>query len=146
MRGGEVQLKPTGSSVSSRQGWCELRRNPAVIDVWRQADFKQYTSAQLYDRADQSYLWGRTILFREGVRYYKIGVDLIGVASKKHRQLDLFNPPTVKPALMLTLDHINWRYGSDTLFIVAQGIEQNGQCGEICWRLNIRLSGEVCRA
>ncbi|GGN20678.1 DNA polymerase V subunit UmuC [Shewanella putrefaciens] len=63
-------------------------------------------------------------LFREGVRYYKIGVGLIDLASEKHSQLDLFNPPTAKPALMLTLDHINQRYGSDTLFVAAQGIEQ----------------------
>ncbi|AVV83752.1 XRE family transcriptional regulator [Shewanella putrefaciens] len=49
---------------------------------------------------------------------------MIDLASEKHSQLDLFNPPTAKPALMLTLDHINQRYGSDTLFVAAQGIEQ----------------------
>ena len=62
-------------------------------------------------------------LFRDGVRYYKIGIGLIDLASEQYSQLDLFNPPTAKPALMLTLDHINQRYGSDTVFLAAQGIE-----------------------
>jgi DNA polymerase V len=62
-------------------------------------------------------------LFRDGVRYYKIGVGLIDLASEQNSQLDLFNPPTAKPALMLALDHINQRYGSDTVFLAAQGIE-----------------------
>jgi DNA polymerase V len=62
-------------------------------------------------------------LFRDGVRYYKIGIGLIDLASEQNSQLDLFNPPTAKPALMLTLDHINQRYGSDTVFLAAQGIE-----------------------
>jgi DNA polymerase V len=62
-------------------------------------------------------------LFRDGVRYYKIGVGLIDLASEQYSQFDLFNPPTAKPALMLALDHINQRYGSDTVFLAAQGIE-----------------------
>ncbi|MCE9685816.1 Y-family DNA polymerase [Shewanella sp. AS16] len=62
-------------------------------------------------------------LFRESVRYYKIGVGLIDLANAHHHQLDLFNPPTAKPALMFALDHINQRYGSDTMFLAAQGIE-----------------------
>jgi DNA polymerase V len=62
-------------------------------------------------------------LFLDGVRYYKIGIGLIDLASEQNSQLDLFNPPTAKPALMLALDHINQRYGSDTVFLAAQGIE-----------------------
>ncbi|MBO1895793.1 Y-family DNA polymerase, partial [Shewanella sp. BF02_Schw] len=62
-------------------------------------------------------------LFREGIHYYKIGIGLIDLASEKHNQLDLFNPPKGNPALMHTLDHINKRYGSDTMFLAAQGIE-----------------------
>ncbi|ABE56511.1 DNA-directed DNA polymerase [Shewanella denitrificans OS217] len=65
-----------------------------------------------------------TQLFREGVRYYKIGVGLIDLASDKHRQLDLFSSSRANPSLMLVLDNLNQRYGRDTLFLVAQGIEQ----------------------
>jgi DNA polymerase V len=62
-------------------------------------------------------------LFREGIHYYKIGIGLIDLASEKHNQFDLFNAPKANPALMHTLDHINQRYGSDTMFLAAQGIE-----------------------
>ncbi|MGL4641138.1 MAG: DUF4113 domain-containing protein, partial [Shewanella sp.] len=61
-------------------------------------------------------------LFRQGVRYYKIGVGLIELLSVRHSQLDLFTPPTAKPALMQALDGINQRYGSDNLFVATQGI------------------------
>ena len=62
-------------------------------------------------------------LFREGIHYYKIGIGLIDLANEKHNQFDLFNPPKANPALMHTLDDINQRYGSDTMFLAAQGIE-----------------------
>jgi DNA polymerase V len=63
-------------------------------------------------------------LFRQGVRYYKIGVGLVDLASEKHFQFDLFNTAKVTYALMHTLDGINQRYGRDTVFLAAQGIEQ----------------------
>ena len=63
-------------------------------------------------------------LFREGVRYYKIGIGLINLSCDKYQQFDLFNAPKADPALMQTLDGINLRYGRDTLFLAAQGIEQ----------------------
>ena len=62
-------------------------------------------------------------LFREGTRYYKIGIGLIQLVSETYNQLDLFNPQRANPALMNTLDSINHRYGSDTVFLAAQGIE-----------------------
>lgn len=62
-------------------------------------------------------------LFRTGVHYYKIGVGLLDLSCEKHTQFDLFNPPKANPALMKTLDAINQRYGTDTLFVAAQGIE-----------------------
>jgi DNA polymerase V len=62
-------------------------------------------------------------LFRENVRYYRIGVGLIDLLSEKFNQFDLFNQPTSNPALMSTLDLINHRYGNDTVFLAAQGIE-----------------------
>lgn len=63
-------------------------------------------------------------LFRPGVRYYKIGVGLINLEQDRYQQLDLFNRPKTKPILMNALDGINSRYGQDTLFLAAQGIEQ----------------------
>lgn len=62
-------------------------------------------------------------LFRDGVRYYKIGVGLIELASERHSQLDLFHSPSAKSGLMQTVDELNQRYGTDTLFVAAQGIE-----------------------
>jgi DNA polymerase V len=63
-------------------------------------------------------------LFREGVRYYKIGVGLLDLTSEKNCQLDLFNASKANPALMKILDRLNDKYGRDTLFLAAQGTEQ----------------------
>lgn len=63
-------------------------------------------------------------LFRQGVRYYKIGVGLLDLVSEKYNQFDLFNAPPANPQLMQALDSINHRYGTDTLFLAAQGINQ----------------------
>ncbi len=61
-------------------------------------------------------------LFQPGVRYYKIGVGLLDLIDEHQVQLDLFNPPKHNPALMQVLDGLNGRYGADTLFVAAQGI------------------------
>ena len=63
-------------------------------------------------------------LFYPGVRYYKIGVGFIELAVTRHAQLDLFNSPKSNPELMQIYDGINQRYGTDTLFLAAQGMEQ----------------------
>jgi len=59
-------------------------------------------------------------LFRERTRYYKIGIGLIELVSETYNQLDLFNPQRANPVLMNTLDSINHRYGSDTVFFAAK--------------------------
>lgn len=63
-------------------------------------------------------------LFCEGVRFYKIGVGLLGLTDGEHEQPDLFNPMPNDPKLMSVYDSLNQRYGSDTLFLGAQGITQ----------------------
>lgn len=63
-------------------------------------------------------------LFCEGVRFYKIGVGLLDLTDGKHEQSDLFNPMPNDPKLMTVYDSLNQRYGSDTLFLGAQGIAQ----------------------
>lgn len=63
-------------------------------------------------------------LFRPGVRYYKVGIGLIDLACTTNAQLDLFNTSASNPALMRIYDDINQRYGTDTLFLAAQGAEQ----------------------
>lgn len=62
-------------------------------------------------------------LFREGVRYYKIGVGALELVSDKHRQLDLFSHAE-KPELMQTLDKLNQQYGANALFLGTQGTNQ----------------------
>ncbi|WP_425263251.1 Y-family DNA polymerase [Vibrio owensii] len=63
-------------------------------------------------------------LFREGVRYYKIGVGLIELVDGTHEQRDLFDPAPNNSRLMGVFDSINSRYGTDTVFLGAQGINQ----------------------
>lgn len=63
-------------------------------------------------------------LYRPNVRYYRIGVGLIDLANSHNAQLDLFNVSLSNPALMRVYDGINQRYGTDTLFLAAQGTEQ----------------------
>ena len=62
-------------------------------------------------------------LFREGARYYRVGVGLIDLVSEQYSQIDLFNQPKANPAMMAVLDTLNQRYGRDTVFVAAQGIE-----------------------
>ena len=63
-------------------------------------------------------------LFKPGVRYYKIGVGLIELVDGQHQQLDLLNQTPSNDKLMTVFDSLNNRYGTDTLFIGSQGIEQ----------------------
>lgn len=61
--------------------------------------------------------------FRCGVHYYKIGVGLIDLVNETHRQQDLFETPS-DPALMKVYDALNQKYGTDSLFMAAQGSSQ----------------------
>ncbi|WP_417500405.1 DUF4113 domain-containing protein [Methylophaga sp.] len=63
-------------------------------------------------------------LFKPGVRYYKIGVGLIELTDGRHEQLDLLNPNPGNDKLMQVFDALNGQYGTGTLFLGAQGIEQ----------------------
>ncbi|PMM44173.1 DNA polymerase V subunit UmuC [Vibrio splendidus] len=63
-------------------------------------------------------------LFKEDVRYYKIGVGLIDLVDGQHEQKDLFNVNPNNDELMKVFDGINKKYGGDTVFLGAQGIEQ----------------------
>lgn len=63
-------------------------------------------------------------LFKPGVAYYKIGIGLLSLSSEANQQGDLFSPPIDNIPLMNVLDQINNRYGTDTGFFAAQGIEE----------------------
>lgn len=63
-------------------------------------------------------------LYQEGVRFYKIGVGLLDLTDGRNEQPDLFNQNPNNPKLMGVYDALNHRYGSDTLFLGAQGIEK----------------------
>ncbi|CAM3666890.1 DNA polymerase IV [Vibrio aerogenes CECT 7868] len=81
-------------------------------------------------------------LFQQQVQYYKIGVGLLDLISDQHEQFDLMNPAPNNLSLMKVYDDINTRYGNDTLFLAAQGIEQKWQMRRAfltpqystCWR------------
>ncbi|MFV0575046.1 MAG: Y-family DNA polymerase [Vibrio sp.] len=64
-----------------------------------------------------------TQLYHPDVLYYKIGVGLVDLFSASHQQLDLLNPTPSNDKLMTIFDHINQKYGGDTLFLAAQGID-----------------------
>jgi len=63
-------------------------------------------------------------LFKPGVKYYKVGIGLLNLSSEENQQWDLFTPPEGNRSLMNVLDKINQRYGSDSAFFVAQGINE----------------------
>ncbi|GIU53984.1 Y-family DNA polymerase [Shewanella sp. KT0246] len=60
-------------------------------------------------------------LFNPNTRYYKIGIGLLDLSPVQHLQGDLFTPPK-DPALMQVCDNLNQRYGTDSMFVAAQGI------------------------
>ncbi|MBM7072424.1 Y-family DNA polymerase [Shewanella sp. 202IG2-18] len=62
-------------------------------------------------------------LFADGVRYYRVGVGMLDLTDMRHQQFDLFTPQKSKPELMHTIDKLNHRYGSDTVFVSAQGTQ-----------------------
>ncbi|WP_153448282.1 Y-family DNA polymerase [Vibrio algicola] len=62
-------------------------------------------------------------MFQQGERYYKIGVGLLDLMEGKHAQIDFLNPKPDDPRLMAVFDGLNQRYGTDSVFLAAQGIE-----------------------
>lgn len=66
-------------------------------------------------------------LFVPGVRFYKVGVGLLDLVDGRQEQADLFNPAPNNAPLMAVFDGLNKRYGQNTLFLAAQGIEQKWQ-------------------
>jgi len=69
-------------------------------------------------------------IYRDGYRYHKIGVFLTGIVPHHHVQLNLFSAMgshlTRKNALMTTMDTINRKWGSTTIFYAAAGVQQKG--------------------
>ncbi len=70
-------------------------------------------------------LKGLSALYREGLGYQKAGVMLTDLRSKECRQQNLFSAPNQEAApLMTALDHINERWGRNTLHYAAEGISK----------------------
>jgi DNA polymerase V len=67
---------------------------------------------------------GADVLFQGGIQYYKIGIGLLNLSSEKNQQLELFNGASGNSQCMAMLDLVNRKYGMDTLFLAAQGVEQ----------------------
>lgn len=63
-------------------------------------------------------------LFQQDVRFYKIGVGLIDLVDGQYEQPDLFNLTPNNPKLINVYDMLNNRFGSDAIFLAAQGISQ----------------------
>ncbi|MDE1236314.1 Y-family DNA polymerase [Vibrio aestuarianus] len=63
-------------------------------------------------------------LVQQDVRFYKIGVGLIDLVDGQNEQPDLFNLTPNNPKLMDVYDRLNNKFGSETVFLAAQGISQ----------------------
>ncbi|WP_443088678.1 DUF4113 domain-containing protein [Vibrio sp. Makdt] len=63
-------------------------------------------------------------IFRPNVRFYKVGVGLTELTTAKYEQTDLINQNPNNKSLMTVLDGLNTRFGRDTLFLAAQGIQE----------------------
>lgn len=63
-------------------------------------------------------------LYQPDILYYKIGVGLLNLISATHQQLDWLNPTPDDARLMGILDKMNQKYGGDTVFLAAQGMDQ----------------------
>ena len=69
---------------------------------------------------------GMTKIYRERKAFLKCGIGLIELMDKHHQQGDFFSQgqPQQADKLVNTLDKINSKYGSSTVFFAAQGIRK----------------------
>ena len=63
-------------------------------------------------------------LYRNNIRYKRVGVGLIEIVSSEHYQLSLFEKDDTNPALMNVMDKLNNFYGRDTMFLASQGTKK----------------------
>ncbi|MFQ3175404.1 MAG: DNA polymerase V [Psychromonas sp.] len=63
-------------------------------------------------------------LFQPGIQYYKVGIGLLNLSSEKHQQFELFSEPKSDDRVMKVLDNINQKYGTDSVLIASQGIDE----------------------
>lgn len=82
-----------------------------------------------YPTADVAYLAKMAAmqadkLFKPNVRFYKIGVGLLDLTNGENVQLDLLNENPTDYELNEVFDFLNHKYGSDTLFLAGQGINE----------------------
>jgi DNA polymerase V len=72
-------------------------------------------------------------IYQDCYQYHKVGVFLTGIVPHNQAQLNLFSEMsshlTRKKALMTTMDTINKKWGSSTVFYAASGVQQKG------WRM-----------
>ena len=65
-----------------------------------------------------------TVIYRSNVRFYKCGVGLVEISDSRYTQDDLFTPSNDNTELMKALDGINDRFGRQTMYFAARGIEE----------------------
>lgn len=63
-------------------------------------------------------------LYRDGLRYKKVGVGLVEIISSEHYQLSLFEKDETNRPLMNVMDKLNNFYGRDSVFLASQGTKK----------------------
>jgi len=66
-------------------------------------------------------------IFVAGIRYYRCGVGAVEMTSDEFSQQDLFMTNNNNPELMRCYDHINKRWGNDSLKVAVEGASDKWQ-------------------
>ncbi|RZF80531.1 Y-family DNA polymerase [Pseudoalteromonas sp. CO325X] len=61
-----------------------------------------------------------SLLYSEGVRYYKAGVGALELVSERYIQADLFSTSADNKTLMQSMDKINHRFGKGTIKLASE--------------------------
>ena len=79
-------------------------------------------------------------VYQEGYQYRKAGIFLTGIVPHNQIQLNFFSDMgshlTRKSALMTTMDTINRKWGSTSIFYAASGVQQKG------WRMRQEMKSK----
>lgn len=122
------ELRSEKSKTSFLSVWFEAKEN---LD--RKNDFRSFTLSE--PTADTGELISRakslfSAMFKEGLKYKKVGVMLSGLVPEDSFQQDLFFQGKKKSGTVMQLvDSLNFEFGSQTIRFAAEGTKEKGKRG-----------------